>query len=587
MTARVVASKRKPAALLERAVGLLGKSSPDCTATLSGIASSAVPDLGDYCIVDLSRDGSTTQPMAAAHTDPEKNGLLQELLRFPRGGAHGSITSKVLRTGVPELILDIPAALLDATACNERHRALLHSLRPRAEIVVPFGTDERTFGTITTAFCENRRPKKETLATAMRYSSIAARFFDHAKELSARDEKIQTNEQALSLFCLALRETNDHKRTEAGLRFLEETSAALADSLDLETTLQTAVRCAVSFLADWCAIDLVEGGVTKRMAVAHVDPVPPPGASMVAHDTPNHTLLERVGGRGYMVVPLERLDCPIGTITFGSSEGARPFADSDVAIAEKLAQHVSRAIANARRYKEAKDAVKARGELLAAVSHDLKNPLVVVSMQAGLIKKRATGSQDAERIKSQTEAIERAAAQMNGLVKSLLDMSRIEAGRLVLDVKRHDLTGLTREAIALLRPLARRKHVRFVRTRKPVGENAFVMCDGERILQVLANLIGNAIAFSPLRGRVVIGTERVGGEVRVWVADEGPGIPAKDQSCLFTRFWQASRADARGTGLGLSIAKGIVEAHGCRIWVESCAGKGSTFSFTLAGAVAP
>jgi signal transduction histidine kinase len=172
----------------------------------------------------------------------------------------------------------------------------------------------------------------------------------------------------------------------------------------------------------------------------------------------------------------------------------------------------------------------------------------------------------------------RIAEQMNRLIGDLLDAAAIDAGRLAIDREPRDAAELASDAIEMLRPLA--EHDSISVEQPPVPEPVRVSCDRDRIVQVLGNLIGNAIKFTPTGGSITVTVARDASNVRFAVADTGPGIPPEQLAHLFERFWRAP-GNAPGVGLGLYIAKGIVEAHGGRIWVESQVGRGSTFSFTL------
>jgi signal transduction histidine kinase len=168
---------------------------------------------------------------------------------------------------------------------------------------------------------------------------------------------------------------------------------------------------------------------------------------------------------------------------------------------------------------------------------------------------------------------------MDGLIDDLLEVSRVDRGALALDLQEHAPGALVAQAADMLRPLAESAglalHVR------ADAAGAVVRADDRRIVQVLSNLVGNAVKFTPAPGAVELVTEAGDEECRISVRDTGPGIPADQVPHLFGAFWQARHADRRGLGLGLAIARGIVEAHGGRIWAESEAGRGTTFTFTL------
>jgi signal transduction histidine kinase len=173
----------------------------------------------------------------------------------------------------------------------------------------------------------------------------------------------------------------------------------------------------------------------------------------------------------------------------------------------------------------------------------------------------------------------RATERMNRLTHDLLDVKRIEQGRLSVDPRPETISVIVRDAVDLLRPLADAQALAF--ESEVPADLPKVLADAARMQQVLSNLVGNAIKFTPRGGRITLRAAAEPGEVRVAVSDTGPGIPADQLPHVFGRFWQGGRADSRGIGLGLAIARGIVEAHRGRIWVESQPGTGSTFYFTL------
>jgi two-component system, chemotaxis family, sensor kinase Cph1 len=226
-------------------------------------------------------------------------------------------------------------------------------------------------------------------------------------------------------------------------------------------------------------------------------------------------------------------------------------------------------------------AVRARDDLVAVVSHDLRSPLGTIQIQAALLLQAVDGerAEFSQRVKTGAEYIQRAVRSMNNLIRDLLDLAKLEAGRFALQCDRCRMSELIEESLLILRPLADAKRIRLTCDLRG-GE---VIADRERIFQVLANLLGNAIKFTPEQGGVFVSCEIVDQQVRVTVSDTGPGIPADQIVNIFDRYWQARRDDREGSGLGLFIAKGIVEAHGGMIWVERAKDGGATFSFTLPG----
>ena len=201
-------------------------------------------------------------------------------------------------------------------------------------------------------------------------------------------------------------------------------------------------------------------------------------------------------------------------------------------------------------------------------------------MQASALKRQ--GPEPEQRSHKPLEVIERAVRRMNRLIQDLLDVALIEAGQMNIERARQSAGELVLEAVDMQRPLASSSSLELrVEVDPAVAE---VWGDRDRLLQVFENLIGNAIKFTMGGGRITVGTATREHEVVFWVADTGEGIAPENLPRIFDRFWQASRAGRSGAGLGLSITKGIVEAHGGRIWIESTAGSGSTFRFTIARA---
>jgi signal transduction histidine kinase len=224
---------------------------------------------------------------------------------------------------------------------------------------------------------------------------------------------------------------------------------------------------------------------------------------------------------------------------------------------------------------ERKRALQTRDEVLAMVSHDLRNPLGVITLSATALQHRLTG--DAER--RPIAAIERATARMGRLVRDLLDLAALDAGQLALDREPHDAGPLLEQAAEALRPLADERGVGLRVEPSPMPLR--VTCDHERVLQVFANLGDNALKFTPRGGTITLRSEHAGSFVRFSVSDTGSGMSPDQLDHAFERYWRAAPRDRRGVGLGLAITKGLVEAQGGAIGARSAVGAGSTFFFML------
>ena len=230
---------------------------------------------------------------------------------------------------------------------------------------------------------------------------------------------------------------------------------------------------------------------------------------------------------------------------------------------------------------QAEQATTVRDEVLSVVSHDLRNPVSTIMMSASLLADRNIALDEAQQRK-QAAIISKSAHRMSRLIQDLLDVARIEGGRLSVARKCEDAAALAQEACDAFRKLAEEKdQLLACDLERPLG---MVMADRDRVIQVLANLMNNAVKFTPAGGRITVRGRRAVGGVRFEVADDGPGIAAEDRANLFARFWQKKNTAHLGAGLGLAICKGIVAAHGGRIWVDSTEGKGAVFAFEIPGA---
>jgi signal transduction histidine kinase len=219
-----------------------------------------------------------------------------------------------------------------------------------------------------------------------------------------------------------------------------------------------------------------------------------------------------------------------------------------------------------------------REQVLAIVSHDLRNPLGAAKLAADMVMKRAQ-QQSEPLLAKQAQTIQRAAVRMERLIGDLLDMSSIHVGKLSIDRRPRAADGLLREAAEIHEPIAAEHGIQFTVERQ-VAELQ-VLCDRERILQVFSNLLGNSFKFCAAGARVTLRSQRDGDDIRFEVADTGPGIPPDEQRHIFEPYWSAERDGKKGTGLGLFITHGVIEAHGGKIWLQSEPGEGTTFFFTL------
>ncbi|WP_437332812.1 ATP-binding protein [Sorangium sp. So ce394] len=408
----------------------------------------------------------------------------------------------------------------------------------------------------------------------------------------------------------------ERTRAEQGQRFLAAASAALSDSLDLQGTLDRLGRLTVPELADWCVIQtLPEFEAARRVTLTHADPEtvkraralfremdPPPALAalmeqVLCTERPelvrdlSHPLLASLGEHAAfrrlvralgitsaMVVPMVARGRTFGCIILATAESGRVYDEADLAVAHDLAQRAALAADNARLYEAAQRAIELRDNVLATVSHDLRNPLSAIITAAAVMTKRAAARGEKGDAKA-IQAIQRSAHRMDRLLHDLLDFASLRAGRLALRRQPQDPREIGREAVETFESLAQEKGIHLGAA--SAEDVPLVACDRDRVLQVLSNLLSNALKVTGAQGSVTVRCEHREEHVVFSVADTGPGIPEDELPYLFERFWRGQRNGYKGTGLGLAIARELVVAHGGTIQVESRVGVGTTFRFTI------
>jgi len=240
-----------------------------------------------------------------------------------------------------------------------------------------------------------------------------------------------------------------------------------------------------------------------------------------------------------------------------------------------LTGHVGAAIGDRLTRDQLAQAIRSRDDVLGIVAHDLRNPLNVITTASSMLHQRLPDM----RARRSVERILRAAQRAEHLIDDLLDVSAIESGHFAVEKRQFDAAAAVLAAIEMQQGLAASSSVILASDLAPGLPP--IQADGERVLEVLENLVSNAIKFTPAGGSIIIGARAQAGELVLWVKDTGAGIPAEQIPHLFDRFWQAAKGDRRGAGLGLTICRAIVDAHEGRIWVESEPGVGSTVFFSL------
>ena len=413
------------------------------------------------------------------------------------------------------------------------------------------------------------------------------------------------------------------KRTEEDLRFVAQASAQLAALDDIGATLQRVACLAVPNFADWCALDMLEPDETiKRVAVAHADPDkvrhghelferyrPTPGdgsatwriiatgrpecipvitdemMTAAARDDEHLRVMRELGLRSFIGVPLAVRGRTMGVLTFVAAEGARRYGQDEVALAEDIGRRAAVAIDNANLYRTLQAADQRKDEFLAMLAHELRNPLAPIRAAADLLALKP----GADKLAGISGVLARQVGHMTALVDDLLDVSRVTRGSIELDRAPVSLQAVAAAAVEQVRPLvdARNHRLRLDLAPAPLT----VMGDEKRLVQILANLLGNAAKYTPPGGVIDLSVAREGDRLQVEVRDNGIGMSADLVGRAFELFSQAARAADRaqgGLGLGLALVRRLVELHGGDVRAYSKGeGCGSRFVVRLPLLAAP
>jgi PAS domain S-box-containing protein len=420
------------------------------------------------------------------------------------------------------------------------------------------------------------------------------------------------------LFTAYLRDITERKRAEQAARFLADASKSLAALVDYGSTMQKVARLAVPSFADWCAVDLLEpDGSLRRVAVAHADPSkvelahelnrrypPDPDAPQgVPHilrtgqpelisevtdallvetvkDEELLRIMQELGVKSYLGVPLRARGRPVGAITFVAAESGRRFDATDLAVAEDLAHRAGVAMENARLYTEVREADRRKDEFLALLAHELRNPLAPIRNALHIMKQAGADGAVVQRVR---EMMERQVQHMTRMVDDLLDVSRITRGKIELRKEAVDLATVVDRTVEATRPLIEDRQQELTVDLPP--EPLRLEADPTRLEQVLANLLNNAAKYTDHGGHVWLSARQEGGELVVKVRDTGVGIAPDMLPRIFEPFVQADRVlhqSQGGLGIGLTLVRRLVEMHGGSVTAHSDGpGKGSEFVVRL------
>jgi signal transduction histidine kinase len=419
-------------------------------------------------------------------------------------------------------------------------------------------------------------------------------------------EEIRRINERLVVASVRMQELADEAETaRRRLALLAEAGRLLGASFDAATLLPAVARLIAPGLVDVCAIDLLDGPCTVARTVIDPErsadalervitcarartlelgaPLICPIDSANREDDDLARALRALGFAFGLTIPLRPRDRVQGVLTVLSR---RPALDpADLTVVGEIANRIAMAIDRVDLYQRAVSAASAREELLATVAHDLRNPLHTILFTTSLLERSlAAPASPAGR---HLARIQRTAEYMERLLGDLVDSAKIEAHRFLVDRAPCPVAPLVSDVVEMMLPLAANKSIQIETALDDAATTAVVSLDRVRMAQVLTNLIGNAVKFTPERGAIVVRAALQAEELVLSVQDTGPGIPEEDRERLFDRFWQARQTAQLGAGLGLFIARGIVLAHGGTIRVESELGVSSTFHVSIPTAPSP
>lgn len=520
-----------------------------------------------------------------------------------------------------DILAEIVEIAADAVICMDAFQRITF-FNKGAETIFGWTTEEIIGQRIETLIPERYRPNHSRQVAEFGRSKVKARRMGERREIAGLRKSGEEfpAEAAISqvhqgddvVFTVVLRDVTARKRFEQRQQFLAEAGEKLASSFGSSETLTQVARLAVPAFADGCILENRVGKGFVAGAAAHVDPVieemldeigtagarippkdhplteilgkPSPvllqsnAASRLLAASTNAAYVKAVKAmtpQSALFLPLIAREQLIGVLTLFRAKAT--FDGDDLGFAENLARLAALALDNARLHDTVRASLRARDEMVGVVSHDLRNPVAAVKMLSRTLLESSdsSGAQARESI----GLICQAAEQMDALIRDLLDVNRLDAGKLVVAAFPVDPSVLLADSLQTLRPLVEEKGISL--DLQIENDLPKVMADRERVQQALSNLIGNAIKFSPSGSKIVVIPRKEADEVVISVVDTGKGIAAEQLPKVFDRYWQSSRTDRQGAGLGLAITKGIVEAHGGRIWIESKPGEGTTASFSL------
>ena len=608
----ITARKKAEEALhyLDRANALLA-SALDPAERLRELARLVVPQLADWCAIDLVDDEGNRQQLAVAHADPDKVEWARELnRRYPPDPDARTGVPNVLRTGQPEIYREISDEMLIAGAHDAEHLRITRELGLRSALVVPLSAAGQTFGALTLVSAESRRRyTSDDLSLATELARRAALAIDQARLYAAASGARAEAEAARAIA----------ERTARHATRLQRLTAALSSALTREDVARVVLDEAMPAFdatAAWVServpgTDILETIGVRGLDTASLGDLPhanresrtataevartgePRFLSVGGHDEWAATYADSasfITGHGFGTVaalPLIFGGAAQGAMSFGLP--ARELPDDEraamLAFAGQCALALERArlLANERALRaRADEANRAKSEFLATMSHELRTPLNAIGGYSELIELGIHGPVTPEQVHA-LERIRRSQRHLLGLINDVLNFARIDTGHLELEMSAVPMHETLAALEALVAPQVRGRQLRYVY--EPCDAAITAHADAEKVRQILLNLLSNGIKFTDPGGRITVSCAASEDLVRVAVADSGRGIPPDKLERIFEPFVQLDAGPTRaheGTGLGLAISRDLARAMQGELTVESRLGEGSTFTLRLA-----
>jgi PAS domain S-box-containing protein len=568
--------------------------------TLASVARLAVRALADWCVVDIIADDQSVQRVVAAHADPTKQELVEQLRQYPPNLTQPGGVAEIIRAGKSQITLEISPEQMQASVRNAEHLKLLRSLEPKSSMCIPLIAREQVLGTITFVSSQSSHHyDAEELVLAeevARRAAIAvdnAQLYQEARQSQQAAERAAARTARLQAVTAALSQSLTSTQVadvivEQGMAALSANSALVALLTEDGTELE--IIGAVGYKQE-----LVESW--RRFSVDMSAPLPdavrtgePIWGESIATRTSRYPHLVEVyaqyGYKAWVSIPLMLEGRALGGMSMAFTE-ERKFSQNDRAFIMALAQQCAQALERARLYEAeqtarevAEAANRIKDEFLAVLSHELRSPLNPILGWTRLLRTRKFDEQATDRA---LETIERNAKLQTQLIEDLLDISRILRGKLSLNVTPVDLRAIVEAAMETVHLAAEAKSIQ-IQTRFELNVER-VLGDSGRLQQIVWNLLSNAVKFTPAGGRVEVQLERVGAQAQIRVSDTGRGIDPEFLPYVFETFRQADYTTTRtfgGLGLGLAIVRHLVELHGGTVQAASPGeNRGATFVVQL------